>query len=54
MHSRIGSITSKVLVSESTLNPVNGSAPVYGDSTQKSDLGNMHVNSTDGAIWIYS
>lgn len=42
------------VVSESTLNPVNGSAPVYGDSTQKSDLGNMHVNSTDGAIWIYS
>ena len=46
------------VVSSSTLNPLaaNGTSitPAYGDSTQKSDLGNMHVNSTDGNIWIYS
>jgi hypothetical protein len=42
------------VVSESALNPVNGSSPVYGDATAKSDLGNMHVNSDSGEIWIYS
>jgi len=46
------------VVSSSTLNPLaaNGTSitPAYGDGTAKSNLGNMHVNSSDGAIWIYS
>ena len=42
------------VVSQSTAQPIQSTAPTYGNSSAKTDHGTMHVNTSTGDIWIYS
>ena len=42
------------VVSQSTAQPIQSTAPTYGNSSTKTDHGTMHVNTSTGDIWIYS